>query len=363
MKEIICLSNEPWSATPGRTQQLVTRIRDTKILYFEPAASLRDLSWRKPGRKVRPNVTVYTLPPVLIPSERLTHLFLLAQQRLGRFVQEKAARSRFHQPLLWTTNPIHVHLLDHLEYSALVYDCDREWEQFPGPWEGTLSHTADLTFAASPQLKERLSPCSSNIALLPNGANFQLFSGHTGTQPTPRLTHLSGPVLGWAGTVHPDLNLEPLLHAAKTRPDWTFVMLGNQHKDNPWLAKLRQRKNVVLVPGCPLLEVPDYLERCDVLLNFLRSSQSYTDIIPGRIYEYLTTGKPIVSMLWPDQVEHFPDVIYGAFSPEEFTYLCAQALDEDRRWVCQRRKGYGQSAAWTNRAAEVSRILSTAGLL
>ena len=63
------------------------------------------------------------------------------------------------------------------------------------------------------------------------------------------------------------------------------------------------------------------------------------------------------------QVEHFPDVIYGAFSPEEFTYLCAQALDEDRRWVCQRRKGYGQSAAWTNRAAEVSRILSTAGLL
>lgn len=363
MKEIICLSNEPWSATPGRTQQLVTRLRDTKILYFSPADSLLDPTWRKPGKKVRPNVTVYTLPPFILPDERLPHIFRLAQQRPGRFIQEKAARSRFHQPLLWTTNPTHVHLLDHLEYSGVVYDCDREWEQYPGPWEGTLAHNADLTFAASPQLKERLSPCSSNIALLPNGVNFPLFSGQTGTRPIPRLTHLSGPVLGWIGTIHADLNLEPLLYAAKQRPDWSFVLLGRKHSGNPWLPMLRQCKNVVLVPQRPLLEVPDYMDRCDVLLNFLRSSQSYTDIIPGRIYEYLSTGKPIVSMLWPDQVEHFPDVIYGAYSCEEFAYLCAQALDEDRHWVDQRRKDYGSAASWSSRSAEVSRILSTAGLL
>ena len=363
MKEIICLSNEPWSNTPGRTQQLITRLRDTKILYFSPAASLRDGSWRKPGRKVRPNVTVFTLPPVLLPNERFAHMFRMAQQRLGRFVQEKAERNRFRDALLWTTNPAHVHLLDHLEYTSLVYDCDREWDELPGPWEGTLAHTADIVFAASPQLQERLSPCSANIALLPNGVNYPLFSGQTGTPKHPRLTQYSGPMLGWVGTIHSDLDLSPLLYAAQARPDWTFLLLGAKDSDNPWLGKLRQYSNVILAPMCPLMEVPEYLERCDVLLNFLRTTQPYTDIIPGRIYEYLSTGKPIVSMLWPDQVERFPDVIYGAYNQEELVRLCTQALAEDRTWVDQRRRDYGAAAAWTNRSAEVSRILSTAGLL
>lgn len=357
MKEIICLSNQTWSATPGRTQQLITRLRDTKILYFSPAASLTDVSWRKPGRKVRHNVTAYTLPPVVLPDQRLTPMLRIAQRRLGRFVREKAQRNRFSNVLLWTSSPAHVHLLDQLGYSGLVYDCDREWDELPGPWEGALAHTADVVFAASPQLKERLTPCSANIALLPNGVNFPLFSAQSETSPHSR------PTLGWAGTIYPDLDLSPLLYAAQARPDWHFLVLGLRDEENPWLSKLRRCPNVTLRPLCPLMEVPEHLARCDVLLNVLREAQPYSDIIPGRLYEYLSTGKPIVSMLWPDQVEQFPDVVYGAYTHEEFTRMCAQALAEDPEWVRQRRRDYGAAADWTGRSAEVTRILSTAGLL
>lgn len=363
MKEIICLSNEAWSATPGRTQQLVTRLRDTKILYFAPAASMRDPSWHKPGRKVRPNVTAFTLPPVLIQDERFSSMFHLFQQRLGRFIQERSDRHRFRSPLLWTCSPAHVHLLDQLDYSGLVYDCDREWDELPLPWEGTLAHAADVVFAASPELQERLSPCSANIALLPNGVNFPLFSKDSGAQRRDPFPGLSGPVLGWAGTIHADLDLSPLIYAAQARPDWNFLLLGRRSSDNPWLRRLSRLPNVILQDPCPLLEVPEYLERCGVLLNFLRTGQPYSDVIPGRLYEYLSTGKPIVSMLWPDQVERFPDVIYGADSPEELVRLCAQALEEDRGWVCARRRDYGAHAAWSVRSGEVQRILETAGLL
>ena len=363
LKEIICLSNEPWSNTPGRTQQLITRLRNTKILYFSPAASLWDQSWHKPGRKVRPNVTVFTLPPVLMPDERFSHIFRMAQQRLGRFVQEKAERNRFRDALLWTTSPVHVHLLDHLEYTGLVYDCDREWDHLPGPWEGTLAHMADVVFAASPQLQERLSPCSANIALLPNGVNYTLFSGQTGAQKSNLTSRHSGSTLGWAGTIHADLDLGPLVYAAQRRPNWNFLLLGEKDAGNPWLGKLSQCPNVTITAPRPLMEVPEYLDQCDVLLNFLRTSQPYSDIIPARLYEYLSTGKPIVSMLWPDEVERFPDGIYGAYTEDGLLRLCAQALEEDRSWVDQRRRDYGAAAAWTNRAAEVSRILSTAGLL
>ena len=64
-----------------------------------------------------------------------------------------------------------------------------------------------------------------------------------------------------------------------------------------------------------------------------------------------------------DQVELFPDVVYGAYSDREFISLCRSALEEAPGFVNERRKGYGAGAAWSTRAGEVVRILSTAGLL
>ena len=356
MKQILCLSNEPWSASPGRTQQLVSRLKDTQILYFSPPGpDGRDIGPK--GRRVRPNVTAYILPPLLLHvEERYGPLFRLEWRRLGRFVADRAARHRFQQPLLWTTCPKHVHFLDCLDYGGLVYDCDREWDGLPPAWEGSLALAADVVFAASPQLKQRLAPCSSNIALLPNGVNFPLFSSGI---PAPKARD---PVLGWEGTIWEDLDLEPLLYAARCQPDWTFLLVGRQ-EDNPWLPRLRRLDNVVLPGPLPLAELPDWLYRCHILLNFIREDRPYEDVVASRLYEYLSTGKPVVSMVWPDQVEHFPDVVYAAHDSQEFLTLCRHALAEAPGFVSQRRRSHAAAAAWPHRAAEVARILGTAGLL
>ena len=358
MKQILCLSSHPWGNVPSRTQQLMARMKGVRVLFLEPAAGALDRSWRRPGRRVRPELTVYTMPPMPTLDERVRPLFRAGQRRAERFLNALLERHRFRDFLLWTTSPVQVHLLDALAYDGLVYDCDREWEGLPDLWEGSLARAADVVFAASPDLSERLSPCSGNIALLPNGVNYPLFSA-AGVSPVPRP---AAPVLGWAGTLYRDLDLSPVLHAAAAHPEWTFLLVGRQ-EDNPLLPRLRRLPNVELPGPCPLSEVPEHLARCQVCVNLLRESCPYSDIVPGRIYEYLATGKPVVTMLWPEQVELFPDVIYGAYSPQEFTRLCEQALAEDRSWVAQRRRDYGAAAAWSARAADVMQILSTAGLL
>ena len=104
-------------------------------------------------------------------DERHDRLFRLSRQRQIRFLADKLARHRFRRPLLWTTSPVHIHALDALEYDGLVYDCDQVWDELPDRWEGSLAGAADVVFAASPGLADRLSPCSGNIALLPNGVN------------------------------------------------------------------------------------------------------------------------------------------------------------------------------------------------
>ena len=58
----------------------------------------------------------------------------------------------------------------------MVYDCDRDWFDLPPRWESDLALAADVVFAASPGLADHLSPCNDNIALLPNGVNFPMFT-------------------------------------------------------------------------------------------------------------------------------------------------------------------------------------------
>ena len=88
------------------------------------------------------------------------------------------------------------------------------------------------------------------------------------------------------------------------------------------------------------MEVPDYLARFDVCLNLLRRSEQGNDVVPCRIYEYLSSGKPVVSMLFPEQVEHFPDVVYGPLSGGIRRPLPPRP-GGDRRLGQNRRRGMG----------------------
>ena len=111
-----------------------------------------------------------------------------------------------------------------------------------------------------------------------------------------------------------------------------------------------------------MVDIPDYVGRFDVCLDLRRRRHEDSDVTPRRIYEYLSTGKPIVSLLSPDQVEEFPDVIYSAHTLEEYCRMCERALTEDPAWVSPRRRDYGAAAAWSRRAEEVRRILKAIGL-
>ncbi len=99
MKQIVCLSNEAWSHSPGRTQQLITRLKHTQVLFFSPSGSWREIRFRAKGRAVKPNITVYPLPPILLPAdERYGPLFRLEQLRLARFIAGRMEEHRFRSP-------------------------------------------------------------------------------------------------------------------------------------------------------------------------------------------------------------------------------------------------------------------------
>lgn len=360
MNQYVVFSHEPWLASPSRTQQLVTRLGEAQVLVFQSADGPKDRSYKEGGRLVRPDVTLFTLPPDTSLSQRHSLFQKRSLRRQAAYVEKQMTRHRFREPALWLTCPDQLPFLDHLAYKGIIYDCDRFWPAYLEERESELAVAADVIFAASPLLKRRLSPCSSNVALLPNGVNHSMFS-RSDLTPPEELAGLLRPILGWEGTVDRYTDVTPILAAANRHPEWTLALLGPV-EDCPGVRQLLTHSNVIFLGTRSALDLPDFLGSFQVLLNLRRQGEERSDVIPSRIYEYLSTGKPIVSQLLPDEVEEFPDVIYGAHTPEEFVRMCEQALTEDPSWVSPRRRDYGAAAAWSRRAGEVRRILHSISL-
>ena len=251
--------------------------------------------------------------------------------------------------------------MEELPHRGVVYDCYRDWPEYPESWESELAVNADVCFAASPDLLRHLAPCNGNVTLLPNGCNYPMFAKDNLPRPGP-LRRTQAPILGYVGTLWRDLDLGPLIQAADALSNCAFVLIG-QDMGNPLLPELLSLPNVRWLGPLAPVELPDYICSFRACLYLLRRSGYYDDVIHPRMFEYLSSGKPIVAMLQPDQIEHFPDVVYGAHDNAEFVKLCVRALEEAGPWAKDRRRSYGKAAAWSVRAGVVNQILNSIGLI
>lgn len=358
MRQVLCLADRPWSTVPTRTQQLMTRMKDAEVLYLEPCGKRNTQDWKKGGRQLRPHLTAYTMPPIRRPDGSL--FARREAYRSLKFIQSTMAQHHFREPVLWCASPAAAQFLDDFAYRGLVYDCARDWLNYPESWESELTAAADVCFAASPDLVRHLSPCNSNISLLPFGCNYPMYAKDQLPMP-PALKRLPAPIFGFMGTLWSDLDLTPLIALADTYPNCSIVLVGRD-KGCHLLPELLERQNAYYLGAVPPVDVPEYLANFHVCVHLLRHGRLYDDVIPPRMFEYLAAGRPIVAMLRPDQVEHFPDVVYGAHNTQEFVQLCGHALEETGTYARDRRREYGKVAAWSNRADEVNHILESIGL-
>lgn len=327
------------------------------ILYFEPPT--KKLFSRGKVRAVRSNIHVRTLPRLMVVDQCYPRAFERSYKKLAKAIQKAADRHRMDNPILWCTAPWQVHLLPHLAVKGVVYDCYQSWHEYSSAWEQSMAEEADVVFVASQMLARRLSEFHQNFVTLPNGVDeeqFQMDEEVTFSRPTQRCA----PVLGYGGHLWADLDLGPVEAIAQAHPEWRIVLFGEDY-GNPWVEVLEEYPNIRFMGCCSQEEVAFLLNRLDICLHLLRRSDEDTDVLGSHYYEYLTTGNPIVSMLFPDQVEPYPDVVYGAHSDGEFVQLCEHALHEVGAWARARRIAYGMDSHWSNRANGMKQLLQTIG--
>lgn len=378
MRQIVCLSTTNWHGIPTRKQQVMARIKDAEILYFDPpitmiaplkdkAASERMSMYKRGPDKPNENVTVYALPPVLPLYNKNRPINRINQRRLATFIRGKMREHGFENPLLWVYHPSSADIVDHIPSSGLVYDCVDRHSAYPGlitpavvdKMEADLARKCDVVFATAQGLYETLSAYNTNTHLIPNGANYDLFSRVDDPElPIPDdLFTIQKPILGFIGALQDCIDYKLVADTAVRRPEWSFVFVGPKLSGVD-ISLIENLPNVHILGLRPYKEIVSYIACFDVCLNLFRTGDLAKDVSPLKFYEYLATGKPIVSTPQPDQVMDFADVIYIASNSEEFESKCASAITEKSNWHVARRKELGKASSWDARVADMMRIVA-----
>jgi glycosyltransferase involved in cell wall biosynthesis len=306
------------------------------------------------------------LAPFVIPvygneAVRRLNMALLARQI-------RQALPKGNPPILWIYLPSLVGLVGKLGEKLVIYHCIDEHAANPNvpaqqvrAWETRLLQAADAVFTSSSTLYEDKRASNANTYYLPNVADAEFFAqACDGSLPTPdELKDVAHPIAGFVGNISAyKMDLDLLLTVARSKPDWSFVLIGPVGRGDPStdVSKLQALKNVHLLGERPYAEMPRYVKMFDVCLIPFNRNNSTRGTLPMKFFEYLAAGKPVIATDLATLGE-FREFFYPVQNAAEFTAALQTALTEDPSRRAARR-ALARKYSWDARMVEIDEILT-----
>ncbi len=182
--------------------------------------------------------------------------------------------------------------------AKVVYDCMDDWQNWPvEPLPGAFSlseerklvRESDVLVVTSRELRDRHAAGGVGSELIPNAADFEFFHDAPASSP---LSGLARPVIGYYGAIADWFDLELMTQVAKSRPQYSFVLIGEVHMLD--VSALAALPNVRLLGEKHYRELPGYLREFDVCTLPFRMNRLTKAVDPVKMYEYFSQGKPVV---------------------------------------------------------------------
>lgn len=351
--DLVCFGQQNWDYCWTGKQQLLTRLapRGWRILYVNPDA---------PGERLPPLESAHALAgthpsssekqpwgDLWVHTPRTLCLGWRWSRSLDRRQLDAALRHLgFTRPLVLALQPLPPERIAALAPLGVVYYAVDEFTGFGGMSEDervdvralevALAARADLCLGISSRLVERLRQINPATFLQEGGADvdhfaparLERFSTH------PALADVKGPVLGFIGQVDDRLDQALLQAIARARPQWTIVLAGRR-KPGVDFSRLEACANIRMIGYQPYDELPRVARHVDVwLVPYVRNDLTQS-CNPLKVFEYLATGKPCVSVPL-DGLGACRDAVVLAADAESFVAAIAAALATPARGRRQR---------------------------
>jgi glycosyltransferase involved in cell wall biosynthesis len=322
-----------------RPQHLMARLAHRhRVLYVEPT---RARKWRTPwrwGRLRREEAGLLVLEPPVLPGLRWSGAIRALNEALvRRRIRRAMRRLGFRDAVTVVGTPFAARIAGTLGERLVVYDCNDDWGAIPRlpsryllRQEARLAQRADLVFATSRRLFERLERLNPRTRLLPSGVDVEHFApGRDGERVPDDVRGVERPVIGSIGSINATKDDLDLLEAvAVRRPEWSFVFVGPVMRDVNLARYPTLRRRGRFLGARPYESLPAYVRAMDVCVLAYRRNAFTASANPTKVFEYLSAGKPVVATELEDLAELGP-LVALARDTDEFVAAIEAALDED----------------------------------
>lgn len=247
--------------------------------------------------------------------------------------------------------PLAIELKNKLK-GLLIYDCMDHHFGFSNvnPLierdEIDLLKESDFVSTTSQLLQDKARKYNNNCAMIQNATDYFHFND---SPPNGELGFLIDyPIIGYHGAINDWFDFELMERCSQRYTDYNFVLIGGT--DHPDFVSFRNRlakfRNIHLLGEIPYHSLPGYIAYFNVCLIPFKINQLTNSTNPVKFYEYLSTGKPIVTVNLPE-LEPFKDYCYWSRDSDEFTDNIEIALNEQEKDIKSgNRKRLAQENTW-----------------
>lgn len=319
-------------------------------------------------RQVDDNLFVYS--PFAIPFIR----YEAVRRFNARWLRPRLAMLAQHldmtDPILWISLPTAVSLIGSLKEKLVVYECIDEYAAFSGAstalrqLEEELLRKADIVFVVSERLLEAKRRFNPRVFVIPNAADVAHFCrAMEPSQSSPTdLARVPRPIVGYIGGLYDRMDFPLLLQMCRAHQEWSVVLVGELEDQEAASSIEKIRKevgNLYALGARPYATIPDYIREFSVCIipHRLTAVTAHQSVI--KLYEYLATGKPVVSTNLPD-IRSFRQVVRIARDADDFIRGVVEAIDGKEVGDRTGRLMVARHHTWERRAEQMSSVVAEA---
>lgn len=369
-QDIICFSFSDWqNEMVSNRHHILTRFaKNNRVFLFERPISLERYDrhrWRFLLRPIRKEGNLFLITPFCTSKPALNNKIYRS------YLKKIYSRFKIKKPIFWFYNFEFAYLLDQFPHSLSCYHCTEDYSvslNGKGKYvtnnqmretEENLARRVDLIFAVSEHLRQKQLRFNPRAYLSANAVDFELYRKSQGPK---REKFGQKPILGYAGNLSAKVNFK-LIYSLATSLGCQVILAGpivGVIGTNTYLTKLQQLPNVKFLGKLAVEDLPDLYREFDVCLMpyiqddwFVKASQ------PLKLYEYLSSGKPIVSTKLAC-LKEMGQLVYEATNNHEFIDKVKVALREKNKDLSKRRINVAKRNIWDSRFRLINQKIAEA---
>lgn len=305
---------------------------------------------------------LWVITPLVLPMARSPAMRMLNRLLIKGLISAARRRLGIEEFELWTFLPNVADYLD-LGQAVSVYYCVDEWSLFEYldkdatvAAEREMLKKIDLVFAINRPLAEAKRTYCPSTFVSPHGVDHALFSRALDPATTipEALAAIPKPHVGFVGTLRDWVDLELIAHVARSRPQWSIVLVGRKLMDTAILDGI---PNVHFIEAVPHSELPRYFAGFDVGIIPYRRQTRMTYVNPLKLREYLAGGLPVVSTPL-DEAGKYPGMCAVAEDRDDFVAAIGLALRSDSPSERRARSEAMRAETWKARVEKVERHIA-----